>query len=87
MFEKIKAAYMLGKESAALSENLFWFHPHLVKAHNQYALQKELWRRRKDEIKNFIKTFGLIEKIAYELGDEMNSTSVEDLPLLIPRAA
>ena len=87
MFGRIRRAYRLGMEKAVVAENLFWIHPHLIQAHAQYASQKEEWERRNNEIDAVAKTFGLVERIAYGIGDDDNSTDIRNLPLTVPRAA
>ncbi len=84
LFYRLKKSYQYGKMSIALAENLFWFYPQFILNSNLYAKEREICKKRFDEIKEFSKKFGCLEKIAFGLGDFLNQSPVKSFPLKEP---
>lgn len=86
LVKRLRDAYNLGKEADVLYENTFWFHPHLVPEHAQYATQRDAWEARIRQIKQATSKFGLLERFVFGIAQDLNMVPIKALPLSMPLA-
>lgn len=82
--QKIREAYHLGFEYSKLTTNRFWFGHKLTPDNSEHVYPREAWDSRIDEIKKQQKSLGLLEKLAFEIGDDSFTFSALPKPETIP---
>ncbi len=76
MLDKIRECYLLGKQYAGLTENRFWFGHQMTKDNTEYKFtERYLWDSQIDKIDNYRTRFNLLERLAFEVGDHVETIS------------